>query len=178
MLRGDDGNPFAIDFEAEFVETLVDRGEFVVEEIGWEVGGIKVDAPGLEALDFAFDGSGDDVSGGEFEAFVVVVHKSPSFVIAEGCASASHGFGYEEAGELGVFEGGGVELLEFHIGDGGSGCLGEGDTIPGGDSGVGCVVVDFAAPAGGEQGGFGDKLGGAEVANECVGTEAFSVADD
>jgi hypothetical protein len=45
-----------------------------------------------------------------------------------------------------------VELVELHVGDGGSGAVGHGDAVSRGDSGVGGVGVDLTGPSAGEEG--------------------------
>jgi len=99
-------------------------------------------------------------------------------VITEGCAGTSHRFGNKETGELGVLERGGVELLEFHLCDGCTGVVGEGDSVAGSDSGVCGVAINFAASAGGEHCGFGGELGGAEIVDDGIGTDALSFGDE
>lgn len=114
VLGGDNRNPFAVDVDADFGEFLPDGWEFGFEFFCGYVGGIEINAPGGEFLNFSFDGAGDDISWGEFEAVIVIDHESSAFVVAEGSAGSAHGFGDEESRELGVAEGCGVELLEFH----------------------------------------------------------------
>lgn len=100
VLSGDNGDPFAIKFESDFEKALVDCGEFVFEFFGTEVRGVEINAPSFEFLDFSFDGAGNDVAGGEFEAIIVVVHESAAIVIAESCSGSAHCFGNQESGEL------------------------------------------------------------------------------
>ena len=56
-----------------------------------------------------------------------------------------------------VEEGGGVELHEFHVGDGGPGPVGHGDAVAGGHVRVAGVQVDLAGAAAGQQGDGGEE---------------------
>ncbi len=96
VLGGDDRDPLFFEVDAESPEFFPDGREFVMEEFAVEVGAVEIDAPSVELLDFALDGAGDDVAGGEFEAVVVVVHEPSAEVVPEGCARSSEGFGEEE----------------------------------------------------------------------------------
>ncbi len=51
-----------------------------------------------------------------------------------------------------MVEGGGVELHEFHVGDGRAGAVGHGDAVAGGDVGIAGVEVDLAGTAGRQHG--------------------------
>lgn len=178
MLGGGYGDPVAFDVEADAAEALPDGGELVLEGGRGEVGGVQVDAPGVEALHLGFDGAGDDIPGGELEAVVVVVHEAVAEVGAEGGTGSAHGFGDEEAFELIVIEDGGVELHELHVLDFGPDCGGEGDAVGGGDAGVGGLSVDFAGSAGGEEGGAGEECAGFGVADADGGTDAVVVVGE
>src|SRR5438876_7021810 len=76
-----------------------------------------------------------------------------------------------------MVEAGGMELDEFHIGDGSAGAEGHGDAVAGRDVRVGGVEIDFAAAAGGQEGdrgGEGLDLAGGFV--EHVSAETAVVA--
>lgn len=72
-----------------------------------------------------------------------------------------------------MFQSGGVELLEFHVFDFCADAVGKPDSVSGGNSWVGGVVVDFAASSGGEEGGASSELGGTEVGDDGICTDAF-----
>ncbi len=54
-------------------------------------------------------------------------------------------------------QGGGVELHEFHVGDGGPGPVGHGNAVAGGHVRVAGVQVDLAGAAAGQQGDLGGE---------------------
>ena len=119
---------------------------------------VDEDVVGAGARGFADDTAGHDVAGGEFLEFVVAVHEAVAVLVEEVGAFASERFREEEAGGSAEVEGGGVELDEFDVADGGSGAVSGGDTIAGGDVRVGSFEVDAAESAGGEQDAAGLEI--------------------
>lgn len=178
MLGGDYGNPLFFDVEVESSEFGPDGREFVFEDLGVEVCAVEIDAPRIEAEHFALDGASHDVSGGEFEAWIVVVHESTTEMVAEGRSGSTKGLGEEEAFELGVREGGGMELLEFHVLDFCPYTVGEGDAIGCGDAGVGGGVVDFSGSAGGEHGCPGGEVSDSSIGELCRCAHATTFVEE
>ncbi len=151
---GDDGDGFFEGVVSEFEESFVDEGESVGEFFA-EWGDVEEGAWGAGAFDFGIDGAGNDVSRCEGASRVVIVDEGVAFFIDKDGAFASDGFGDEKGAGFGasgggVVEAGGVELNEFHVGDGGSCAPGHGEAVAGGGVGVGGVEVGFAASSGGE----------------------------
>lgn len=118
-------------------------------KVFFDVAHVEVDG----AVDaFAGDGAGHDVARGEFEQWMVALHEALAIFIDEVCAFAAEGFAEEKARSSGLREGGGVELVELHVGNGGTGVVGHGDAVSGGDSRIGGVRVDLSGASAGDEG--------------------------
>src|ERR1700689_2202486 len=81
-------------------------------------------------------------------------------VVAQICALAAQGFRKQKARNAGQRERGGMELVELHVGELGSGVRGQSNAIAGGYGGVGGVRVDLACAAGGDEDGTGGNAPG------------------
>lgn len=108
---------------------------------------------------------------------MITVHEFAAVDIAQDAAFAADGFADEKGFGFGMVEASGMELDELHVGDGGTGAIGHGDSVAGRDVGVGGIEVDFAAASGGEEDDGGEEGGdGIGIAVEGVGTEATILA--
>lgn len=152
---GDDGNGGCFTVVSEFEQGGVDvRKAFSHEALGF-VGDVEVDAVGPGFFNLVVDGACYDVAGCEGFTVIVFLHEFVALFIAENTSLAADGLGNEEGACLGasgggVEEAGGVELDEFHVGDGGAGAPCHGDAVSGGAIWVGGIEVDFAAATCGE----------------------------
>ena len=84
---------------------------------------------------------------------MVALHEALAVVVAQVGAFAAEGLGEQEAGRAGQGQGGGMELVELHVGEFRIRTSGEGDAVAGGYGGVGGVRVDLACAAGGDEDG-------------------------
>ena len=159
--------------EAVFQAGLVDVGETVPDVVRVLVGDVEIDAVVAVGLHFVVDGAGHDVAGRKVLQVVVLLHESGAVAPAQDRPFAPDRFGDEKRLGMGMEQGGRVELHEFHVGDGGAGAVGHGDTVAGGHVGVAGVEIDLAGAAGGEEGDFGGKgLDRSLVDVEHMGAEA------
>ena len=178
---GEDGAGLAVEVDAVSEAGGVDAGEAVFDEIGAAAGEVEQDVGSAVAFHFGDDGAGDDVAGGEVALRVIAFHEAFASEVEQAGAFAAEGFGEEEAGRAGDVEGGGVELDEFEVTDGGAGAPGHGDAVAGGDIGIGGVLKDAAETAGGEQDGAGaefDAAGVAFIEGESAGDSAVGVEEE
>jgi hypothetical protein len=167
VRSGADGDEVAVELEAVFDEEARDAGEAGVQVFG-DVAHVEVDGT-VDAL--AGDGAGDDVSGSELDQWMVALHEALAVGVDEVCAFATEGFAKEKAGCSGLREGGGVELVELHIGDSGPGAVGHGDAVSSGDSRVGGVGVDLAGASAGKECGASVDVEDAAFAVEERGSD-------
>lgn len=178
---GEDGAGLAVEVDAVSEAGGVDARETIFDEIGAAAGEVEEDVGGAVAFHFGDDGAGDDVARGEVAEGVVAFHEAFAAEVEEAGAFTAEGFGEEEAGRAGDVEGGGVELDEFEVADGGAGAPGHGDAVAGGDIGISGVLEDAAETAGSEQDGAGaefDAAGVAFVESESAGDGAVGVEEE
>ncbi len=102
---------------------------------------------------FASDGASHDIARGEFEQWMIALHEALLLVVAQPRSFAAQGFAQQEARHAGQTEGGGVELIELHVSDGGAGPPCHGDAVASGHGRIGGVAVDLARAAAGQQDG-------------------------
>jgi hypothetical protein len=166
-----DGDEVPVEFEVVLREELRYAGKAGLE-ILTDVAHIEVDRA-IHAL--TGDRSSDYVSRGELQKGMVALHEALAVRVDEVCAFAAEGLAEEKAGCSGLREGGGVELVELHIGDGGSGAVGHGDTVAGGDGRIGGVGVDLTGSSAGEERGAGMNVEDASFAIEKRGSDDVAV---
>ncbi len=162
MSRWYDRNRFFRHVDAEIHQGLKDVRESVFQPSAGFRCDVEEDAFGAGFFDFPVDGSGHDIARGEVFAPVIFVHERLAVGADEHAAFTAEGFADEEAAFLRMEEAGGVELDEFHVGDGYAGTPSHGHAVAGGDFRVGGVLVDAAAASGGE--------------DDAIGAESFDVS--
>ena len=106
-------------------------------------------APG--ALDLADDGARHDVARGQLAHGMVSLHETLARRVAQNRAFAAQRFRKQESRRARNVQRGGMELDELDVADLGAGAISRGDSIAGGDVGIGGVAEDAAQSAGGEQ---------------------------
>src|SRR5690606_12582930 len=175
---GDDRDGVFRDVDAQFKAACVNGREVLAEPVGGLMADVEVHAVEAALFHFEVDCAGDDVTRGEFGAFIVLGHEASAVGQAQDAAFAAHCFGDQEGLGLRVVEASRVELDEFHVGNTTAGAPGHRDAVAGGDVGVGGVEIDLACAAGGEHGvacANGRDVAAVDV--EYIGAEAaFFVA--
>ena len=156
MRCGNNGNGFPGGIDAVAVACLVNQGKTFLDEPFRLVGDIQINAHAARPLHFRIYGAGGDVARGQGFAGVVLVHEFLPVRAYQHAAFPAHGFGDEEGARFrafraGVEETGGMELHEFHVGDGGPRPPGHGYAVPRGGIIIGSVQIYAPAAAGGEQ---------------------------
>ncbi|MNZ42564.1 hypothetical protein D3C78_601410 [compost metagenome] len=122
------------------------------DEVGRLVRDVQVDAVHAQALHLMVDGPGHDVARSQFFAWVEARHEAFTIGQAQQGAFAAQGFGDQEALGLRMVEAGGMELVEFQIGNPTAGAPGHGDAIAAGTIGVAGIQVDLGGATGGKHG--------------------------
>jgi hypothetical protein len=144
-------------------EECGDAGKARVQVDTAYVAHVEIDQPGLLRIGadaFTGDGAGYDVARREFEAGMVALHETLAAVVAQNCAFATEGFGEQETGRTGLRERSGMELVELHVGELGSGRGRNGNAVSGSHRGVGGVGIDLpGASRGDEDAARGDGTG-------------------
>ena len=162
MSRWYDRNRLFGHVDAQIHQGLKDVREPVFQPSARFCCDVEKDALGAGFFDFPVDGSGHDIAGGEVFAPVIFVHERLAVGADEHAAFTAEGFADEEATFLGMEEAGGMELDEFHVGDGHAGAPSHGHAVAGGDFRVGGVLVNAPTAAGGE--------------DDSIGAESFDVS--
>src|SRR5208283_269947 len=96
--------------------------------------------------------------GSELLSFVVALHETFEIDIAENAAFAAEGFAEEEARSALDGKGSGMELHELHVRKDGTGFVGDGHAVTGGEIGIGGFAEELAEAAGGEENGAGAEF--------------------
>ena len=143
------------------------------EEAGGLMRDVQQDVIGAALLHFTVNGAGDDVARGQRLERVVPVHELDPRQRLEHAALAAHRFTDEKRLGPRVIEAGGMELDEFHVRHAGSGAIGHGHPVAGGDVGVGRIEIDLAATTGGQhRDSSGEGLNQARGFVEAIDPEA------
>src|SRR5882757_2947506 len=82
---------------------------------------------------------------------MIALHEALAICVDEVCAFAAKSLAQEKTGSAGLGEGRGVELIELHVGDRGTGAVSHGDAVSCGDGGVGGVGVNLTCASAGEE---------------------------
>jgi hypothetical protein len=141
VSRGADGDEIAGKIERVWSKKCADTGKALVEIDLPHVTHVEINRvwDSILAHAFAGDGAGDDIARGEFELGMVTLHEALAAIVAKIGSFTAESLGQQEARRTGQREGGGVELVELHVGQFGASSDGEGDSIAGSYGGVGGV---------------------------------------
>jgi hypothetical protein len=188
MLRRPYGNHVFGNVDTLGQAFFQDVGKMAVEFLGIDMGGVEPDKFGAGKLHFVVDGAGDDVTGCEVLAGIVLFHECRLVVLrAQNGAGTTHGFGDQKGGAYtGLVERGRMKLGEFHVGDAAHGAVHHRDAIACGDAGVGGRIKDIATAARGEHGQaredahdlFGLDIEGIDAVTFDAGSAAVEVAPE
>ena len=119
---------------------------------------VQVDVVLAALLHLVVDGAGHDVTRGERQARVILLHEFLAVQRAEHGAIAAHGLGDEERGTVArMIEGRGMELDELHVLHRSLGTVDHGDAVARGHQRVGGVAVHGLAAARGHDGDFAEE---------------------
>ncbi len=148
VRRGHHGQGLAAHVEAEFLTAPVDRREVRDDEFVRLVGDVEVDAVVAAALHLVVDGAGDDVTGRELRARVVLGHEARAVGEKQAATLAAYRFGDQKGLGVRVKQAGRVKLDELHVGNAAPGPPGHGNAVAGGGVRIAGVEIDLrGAPA-------------------------------
>jgi len=128
----------------------INIGKSFCDKIRRLVTDVKKDAVITACLHLGVDGTGYGVSGGEITARVIFFHESLSSLINQSSAFSSYSLGNQEIFGFGMIKTGGMKLDKFQVGDPGAGPVGHGNTVAGGNIGIGGVEIRLSHSAGAE----------------------------
>ena len=110
---------------------------------------------------------------------MIALHEALLLVVAQPGSFAAKGFAEQEARHAGQAEGGGMELIELHVSDGGAGAPCHGYAVAGSHGGIGGVAVNLARAAAGQQdGACADGLTFALLRNHAEADDAIAIEDE
>lgn len=123
VRRGQNGYEIAREIERMLREEGADAGETLVEI---DVADMPhIEECGLDCAVFAErlagDGAGNNVAWSEFEEWMIALHEALSACVAQVGAFTAEGFAHEEARRSFERERGGMELIELHVSEVGTG---------------------------------------------------------
>ena len=112
---------------------MVDTGESLPDKIGALVPDVEIHARIPALFELAVNGSGDDVSRGQFLVGMVDRHEGGAVGELQNPSFAANGLRDEEGFRLGVIEARRMKLDKFHIGDCRARAVGHRHTVAGDD---------------------------------------------
>ena len=102
-------------------------------------------------LHLAVDGAGHHIPGRQRFERMIPVHELVSRDRFQYPAFAAHRLADQKGLGLGMVEAGGMKLDEFHVGHPCPGTIGHGHAVAGGNVRIGCIEIDLAAAARGQE---------------------------
>ncbi len=142
MLTREHGDQLFCDVDPFLEAAFIDHGEAVADEFPTPEPDIEIHVLAAGTGRLPHNGTGDDVTGCEFAAFVVPVHKPFSVFVEQGRAFSPDRLRDEKPlPPLGSSKGRGMELHQAQIFDAGAQFMGQGDAVAGGDGGVGGIGI-------------------------------------
>src|SRR5208282_3002245 len=155
---GTHGSEVAGKIEAVAEAGGIDARETLFKEIPGLFGHVEIDMLAVRFVHLADDGAGDDIAGSELLSFVVALHETFEIDIAIQSDFPCEGFAEEEARSALDGKGSGMELHELHVRKDGTGFVGDGHAVTGGEIGIGGFAEELGEAAGGEENGAGAEF--------------------
>ncbi len=150
VRRRNDRDGFLGHIHTAVIAVLVNVGETLHQETGGFVSDVQADMIRAVFLHFFINGARHDIPGCQRKTGIVVLHELGAVQILEDSTFAADGLADEERAALGIIKTGGMELDEFHVGNGCARAPRHRQTIAGRDIGIGRVKIDLAAAASGQ----------------------------
>src|ERR1051326_1268439 len=149
MRGGDNGDRFFGDVEFVAEAGLIDVWEPVHDEAGGLVSNIEQDMISASFFHFVINCASDDVARREGFQGMPAIHEFDAGNAFKDAAFAADSFADEERFGARMIEASGMELDEFHVGDGCAGAISHRHAITSGNVRIGRVKIDLAATPGG-----------------------------